>query len=276
MNPSQTAGTGPNPKYLKRIRDTMDTRKTVLLADANEEFRAMLRSAIEETGEFTVVGTTGDGGEAYRMIQQMQPEIVVMDPILPNMDGCSVLRKLDLAKSRMNVIVVSGFLTIDLAGEMMEVGAKFFFLKPVNLESLLDRMHTVLARPAEEQPREVVLKNMVTNVIHEIGVPAHIKGYQYLREAIMIAVDDMDVINAVTKVLYPEVAKRFGTTASRVERAIRHAIEVAWDRGDLETLQKYFGYTVSNSKGKPTNSEFIAMISDRLVLELRSSRFSRA
>ena len=276
MNPSQTAGTGPNPKYLKRIRDTMDTRKTVLLADANEEFRAMLRSAIEETGEFTVVGTTGDGGEAYRMIQQMQPEIVVMDPILPNMDGCSVLRKLDLAKSRMNVIVVSGFLTNDLAGEMMEVGAKFFFLKPVNLESLLDRMHTVLARPAEEQPREVVLKNMVTNVIHEIGVPAHIKGYQYLREAIMIAVDDMDVINAVTKVLYPEVAKRFGTTASRVERAIRHAIEVAWDRGDLETLQKYFGYTVSNSKGKPTNSEFIAMISDRLVLELRSSRFSRA
>jgi len=254
----------------------MDTRKTVLLADANEEFRAMLRSAIEETGEFTVVGATGDGGEAHRMIQQMQPEIVVMDPILPNMDGCSVLRKLDLAKSRMNVIVVSGFLTNDLAGEMMEVGAKFFFLKPVNLESLLDRMHTVLARPAEEQPREVVLKNMVTNVIHEIGVPAHIKGYQYLREAIMIAVDDMDVINAVTKVLYPEVAKRFGTTASRVERAIRHAIEVAWDRGDLETLQKYFGYTVSNSKGKPTNSEFIAMISDRLVLELRSSRFSRA
>ena len=276
MNPSQTAGTGPNPKYLKRIRDTMDTRKTVLLAGANEEFRAMLRSAIEETGEFTVVGATGDGGEAHRMIQQMQPEIVVMDPILPNMDGCSVLRKLDLAKSRMNVIVVSGFLTNDLAGEMMEVGAKFFFLKPVNLESLLDRMHTVLARPAEEQPREVVLKNMVTNVIHEIGVPAHIKGYQYLREAIMIAVDDMDVINAVTKVLYPEVAKRFGTTASRVERAIRHAIEVAWDRGDLETLQKYFGYTVSNSKGKPTNSEFIAMISDRLVLELRSSRFSRA
>ena len=276
MNPSQTAGSGPNPKYLKRIRDTMDTRKTVLLADANEEFRAMLRSAIEETGEFTVVGTTGDGGEAYRMILQMQPEIVVMDPILPNMDGCSVLRKLDLAKSRMNVIVVSGFLTNDLAGEMMEVGAKFFFLKPVNLESLLDRMHTVLARPAEEQPREVVLKNMVTNVIHEIGVPAHIKGYQYLREAIMIAVDDMDVINAVTKVLYPEVAKRFGTTASRVERAIRHAIEVAWARGDLETLQKYFGYTVSNSKGKPTNSEFIAMISDRLVLELRSSRFSRA
>ena len=131
-------------------------------------------------------------------------------------------------------------------------------------------MHTVFAMPAAAPvDRSVSLKNLVTSVIHEIGVPAHIKGYQYLREAIMIAVDDMDVINAVTKVLYPEVAKRFSTTPSRVERAIRHAIEVAWDRGDLETLQKYFGYTVSNSKGKPTNSEFIAMIADRLVLEMR-------
>lgn len=113
------------------------------------------------------------------------------------------------------------------------------------------------------------MEAMVTSIIHEVGVPAHIKGYQYLREAIILAVEDMDVINAVTKVLYPEVAKRFGTTASRVERAIRHAIEVAWDRGDLETLQKYFGYTVSNVKGKPTNSEFIAMIADRLQLQRR-------
>ena len=128
---------------------------------------------------------------------------------------------------------------------------------------------TTVARPLSEEPisRGRSLESTVTAIIHEIGVPAHIKGYQYLREAIMIAVMDMDVINAVTKVLYPEVAKRFGTTASRVERAIRHAIEVAWDRGDLETLQKYFGYTVSNAKGKPTNSEFIAMIADRLQLQ---------
>ena len=120
---------------------------------------------------------------------------------------------------------------------------------------------------ADEEEKARNLENIVTAIIHEIGVPAHIKGYQYLREAIIIAVGDMDVINAVTKILYPEVAKRFGTTASRVERAIRHAIEVAWDRGDLETLQKYFGYTVSNAKGKPTNSEFIAMIADRLQLQ---------
>ena len=133
-------------------------------------------------------------------------------------------------------------------------------------------MRNVFSQPATPEERASALKNLVTSVIHEIGVPAHIKGYQYLREAIMIAVDDMEVINAVTKVLYPAVAKRFGTTPSRVERAIRHAIEVAWDRGDLETLQKYFGYTVSNAKGKPTNSEFIAMIADRLVLERKIGR----
>ena len=127
-------------------------------------------------------------------------------------------------------------------------------------------MHGIFEGPASPDLRVHALRNTVTNVIHEIGVPAHIKGYQYLREAIIIAVNDMEVINAVTKVLYPAVAKRFGTTPSRVERAIRHAIEVAWDRGDLETLQKYFGYTVSNTKGKPTNSEFIAMIADRLML----------
>ncbi len=123
----------------------------------------------------------------------------------------------------------------------------------------------------QEQDRRAGLEARVTGIIHEVGVPAHIKGYQYLREAILITVDDMDVINAVTKVLYPEVAKKFGTTPSRVERAIRHAIEVAWDRGDLETLQKYFGYTVSNAKGKPTNSEFIAMIADRLNLQMRQA-----
>ena len=137
---------------------------------------------------------------------------------------------------------------------------------------MLERLRQLTAAPGSAETvgppqRAQSLESIVTSIIHEIGVPAHIKGYQYLREAILIAVADMDVINAVTKVLYPAVAKHFGTTASRVERAIRHAIEVAWDRGDLETLQKYFGYTVSNTKGKPTNSEFIAMIADRLQLE---------
>ena len=149
-------------------------------------------------------------------------------------------------------------------------------MKPCKLSTVIERIRQMAAgsfqgdgegESARNGSREVSLESTVTAIIHEIGVPAHIKGYQYLREAILIAVADMEVINAVTKILYPEVAKRFGTTASRVERAIRHAIEVAWDRGDLETLQKYFGYTVSNAKGKPTNSEFIAMIADRLQLQ---------
>jgi len=149
-------------------------------------------------------------------------------------------------------------------------------MKPCKTSSVLECIRRLTDQiPADgedirEGTRGQSLESTVTAIIHEIGVPAHIKGYQYLREAIIIAVEDMDVINAVTKILYPEVAKRFGTTASRVERAIRHAIEVAWDRGDLETLQKYFGYTVSNAKGKPTNSEFIAMIADRLQLERKN------
>ena len=149
-------------------------------------------------------------------------------------------------------------------------------LKPCDMDALVERMSELRGSPTVRQlgtsrTGQPNIETMVTNIIHEIGVPAHIKGYQYLREAIMIAVNDMDVINAITKVLYPQVAKTFQTTPSRVERAIRHAIEVAWDRGDLDTLQRFFGYTVSNTKGKPTNSEFIALIADKLQLQLKSA-----
>lgn len=250
----------------------MDNRRTVLLADANEEFRGLLRNAIERSGEFTVVGSAGDGMEAVRLIGQYRPELVVMDVVLPGLDGLGVLKQLKDRGDAAKVIMLSAFCGDRVVAEAMELGASYFLPKPFETEALLDRMHSVFGQPAAPESGSGTLKNMVTSIIHEIGVPAHIKGYQYLREAIIIAVDDMDVINAVTKVLYPEVAKRFATTPSRVERAIRHAIEVAWDRGDLETLQKYFGYTVSNAKGKPTNSEFIAMIADRLVLEQKSRR----
>ena len=250
----------------------MDNRRTVLLADANEEFRGLLRNAIERSGEFTVVGSAGDGMEAVRLIGQYRPELVVMDVVLPGLDGLGVLKQLKDRGDAAKVIMLSAFCGDRVVAEAMELGASYFLPKPFETEALLDRMHSVFGQPAAPESGSGTLKNMVTSTIHEIGVPAHIKGYQYLREAIIIAVDDMDVINAVTKVLYPEVAKRFATTPSRVERAIRHAIEVAWDRGDLETLQKYFGYTVSNAKGKPTNSEFIAMIADRLVLEQKSRR----
>ena len=250
----------------------MDVRRTVLLADANEEFRTLVRGIIDETEEFTVVGSVGDGAEALRLARQEAPDLLLMDVLLPGLDGFGVLKQLRELERPPKVILISAFCRDSVVSEAVELGASYFLTKPVEQNALLDRMRALFGREpaAEEPPAE--LKNLVTSVIHEIGVPAHIKGYQYLREAIMIAVDDMDVINAVTKVLYPEVAKRFNTTPSRVERAIRHAIEVAWDRGDLETLQKYFGYTVSNAKGKPTNSEFIAMITDRLVLEQRKDR----
>ena len=154
-------------------------------------------------------------------------------------------------------------------------GVRYFISKPCGLQTVAERaLEIVDTERTAKRTRypQANVEALVTSMIHEIGVPAHVKGYQYLREAIMIAVDDMDVINAITKVLYPQVAKKFSTTSSRVERAIRHAIELAWDRGDLETLQKFFGYTVSNTKGKPTNSEFIALIADKLQLQLKSAQ----
>ena len=251
----------------------MVNRRTVLLVDANEEFRAMVRESIEKTEEFAVVGSTGDGTEALDLLERQKPDLAVVNMVLPGADGFEILQRSGERGYKTRIIATSVFCNEQMVAEAIGKGAAHFMLKPFKVEALLERMEVLLGESAApEQDHAVILKNRVTEVIHEIGVPAHIKGYQYLREAIMIAVGDMEVINAITKVLYPAVAKRFGTTPSRVERAIRHAIEVAWDRGDLETLQKYFGYTVSNSKGKPTNSEFVAMIADRLVLELKRGK----
>ena len=228
----------------------METKKTILIADTSEEFRTILADALQAEEGLEVVGQTSDGQEAIQMVQDRSPDILVMDLVLGRMDGFDVL---DAVKSKpVSTLILSGFARGCMADQVAARGGDYYMMKPCRIASA----------------RQTLEAN-VTAIIHEIGVPAHIKGYQYLREAIIMTVEDMDVINAVTKVLYPEVARKFGTTASRVERAIRHAIEVAWDRGDLDTLQKYFGFTVSNSKGKPTNSEFIAMIADRLVLQRR-------
>lgn len=251
----------------------MDNRKSVLLADANEGFRTLVREALEKTEGFRVVGCVGDGMEALALIERVHPDLVVLDTMLPGMDGMHLVQRLKEHNAAMpKVIMVSAFCTDQVVSEARDLGVTYFLPKPCETGALIERMSSVFVKPLTAEERSAALKNLVTSIIHEIGVPAHIKGYQYLREAICIAVEDMEVINAVTKVLYPAVAKRFATTPSRVERAIRHAIEVAWDRGDLETLQKYFGYTVSNSKGKPTNSEFIAMIADRLVLERKQGK----
>jgi two-component system response regulator (stage 0 sporulation protein A) len=252
----------------------MENRCKVVLADSSEEFRVLIRQMMEESGDFEVVGDTGDGQEAWRLVVEQHPALLVTDLVLPGLDGFALLRRCaDLGEICPRVIVVSAFCGRQTVAEAAELGVWAFLPKPVNGPSLLEHMRRAMrTEDAGEESVSPALEAQVTAIIHEIGVPAHIKGYQYLREAILIAVADMDVINAVTKVLYPEVARRFDTTASRVERAIRHAIEVAWDRGDLETLQKYFGYTVNSAKGKPTNSEFIAMIADRLSLQMKQKR----
>ena len=251
----------------------MENKKRILIADAGETFRRLLADAITREPDLELAGETGNGREAVALARELKPDVVVMDMVLSDLDGVPVLREMCALEPRPRILVLSSFARGNMAEVAAEAGADYYLLKPCKTSTVLERLRQLAANPGggtemEDTPqRAQSLESVVTSIIHEIGVPAHIKGYQYLREAILIAVADMDVINAVTKVLYPAVAKRFGTTASRVERAIRHAIEVAWDRGDLETLQKYFGYTVSNAKGKPTNSEFIAMIADRLQLE---------
>lgn len=253
----------------------------IVIADGNEEFRKILEELLKNEIDFEVVGTASDGLEVLDLIEKEKPDIVIMDIILSRMDGMDVLRSINAmpVRERPAVVFISGFANEHIIAEASELGAYYFMLRPFKSETLIERLRRcsengrgVRRGTVKTVQPEHSLESIVTSVIHEIGVPAHIKGYQYLREAIIIAVNDMEVINAMTKVLYPAVAKRYNTTPSRVERAIRHAIEVAWDRGDLETLQKYFGYTVSDAKGKPTNSEFIAMISDRLSLQLRESR----
>ena len=245
-----------------------------MIADNSEEFCLKLKASIERETNWEVIGTALSGNDAVKMLQVSQPDVLLLDLLLPDLDGISVLRKASELEQVPVCVVMTGFLTEYAASAAAGLGVRYFMAKPCRCESVVERLGEILC--ADEQGKrqvvrraEVNIEAMVTSVIQEIGVPAHIKGYQYLREAIKIAVNDMEVINAITKVLYPQVAKAFSTTPSRVERAIRHAIEVAWDRGDLETLQRFFGYTVSNTKGKPTNSEFIALIADRLQLQLR-------
>ena len=254
----------------------MEHATTVFIADSAEEFCAGLTAALQRSSGFQVVGTASDGEQAIRMIMEKRPEILVLDLMLPKKDGIGVLKALASMDRRPITLATSAFMTDYVSNAAANLGVRYLMLKPCDMTALAERLEEIrsgesLRMTTARRSSKNSIDSMVTGIIHEIGVPAHIKGYQYLREAIIIAVNDMDVINAITKVLYPQVAKTFQTTPSRVERAIRHAIEVAWDRGDLDTLQRFFGYTVSNTKGKPTNSEFIALIADKLQLQLKSS-----
>ena len=257
----------------------METKTSILIADANHDFCKLLTDVISKEDDMEVLASTCDGVDALSMVNELKPDLLLIDLVLPKLDGLELLRRLPEG-NKPRVIVLSGFVNSSVLAECSALGAEYFMPKPCDTAALFAHIRQFNGfirssiEPAgydcqaitQSQQDEIALESAVTDIIHEIGVPAHIKGYQYLREAIILTIKDMDMINAVTKVLYPEVARKFSTTPSRVERAIRHAIEVAWDRGDIETLQKFFGYTVSNIKGKPTNSEFIAMIADCLSL----------
>jgi len=254
----------------------MDNLTTVLIADNSEELCKQLTTALQHSQGFQVVGTTNDGEATLRAISESHPDVVVLDMMMPKGDGISILKAMSTMDRRPVTLATSAFITEYVANAAADLGVRYLMLKPCDISALVERLEELRVQgsrrvllPRKQEKNSI--ESMVTGIIHEIGVPAHIKGYQYLREAIIIAVNDMDVINAITKVLYPQVAKTFQTTPSRVERAIRHAIEVAWDRGDLDTLQRFFGYTVSNTKGKPTNSEFIALIADKLQLQMKSA-----
>ena len=265
----------------------METKIRVLIADPNEDFQLLMKSLISHEADMEAVGTSSDGSDALAKIEALHPDVVLLELVQPRLDGMGVLRKLSEKESAPPVLILTGFVNAHVVAECANLGAAYFMSKPCDTAELMQRLRqsaqtgrkplpvtgsrTPAAAP-EAKADNASLESVVTDIIHEIGVPAHIKGYQYLREAIILTINDMDAINAVTKVLYPEVAKKFSTTPSRVERAIRHAIEVAWDRGDVETLQKFFGYTVSGIKGKPTNSEFIAMIADCLSLRRKQGK----
>lgn len=260
----------------------------VLVVDDNKRIVNILKEAVEREADMEVVGTAADGEEALHMIQMLHPDVVLLDLIMPKIDGLGVMERLQRGRQENipETIVVSAVSQEKVAENAFRLGAAYYVLKPFDPRVVISRVREVGSRGRQESDKEsgkvisTVFENRnrrmsdslesdVTDIIHEIGVPAHIKGYQYLRDAIIMSVNDNDMLGSVTKVLYPSIAKRHKTTSSRVERAIRHAIEVAWSRGRMETIEELFGYTVNSGKGKPTNSEFIALISDKIRLEYK-------
>ena len=249
----------------------------VLIADDNKEFCELLKEFLQERGEdFNLVGVAQNGMEALGLIKSKTPDVVVLDVIMPHLDGIGVLEKLNETECKPKIIMLTAFGQESITQKAVELGADYYILKPFDFEVLASRIkqladgtNAVPAYIAVAKPKN--LNVAVTNIIHEMGVPAHIKGYHYLRDAILQVIEDVSLLGAVTKELYPMIANQYQTTPSRVERAIRHAIELAWDRGNVEMMTKFFGYTINLQRGKPTNSEFIAMIADKLRIETKVS-----
>ena len=276
----------------------MREKITVLIADDNQDFSTTLATYLKNQEDMVFVGRAKDGNEALDMISSLTPDIVLLDVIMPHLDGIGVLEQMNMIKLNKKpiCIMLSAVGQDKVTRRAIELGAEYYVVKPFDIDLLITRIRELKNyKPASQNSnfisreinntnkqqyidisnnsvnKENNIEALVTNIIHEVGVPAHIKGYQYLREAIIMVINDIDVINQITKCLYPQIANKFHTTPSRVERAIRHAIEVAWGRGQQDIVENIFGYTISAAKGKPTNSEFIAMISDKLRLELKSA-----
>lgn len=239
----------------------------VLIGDDSVEFGINCASVLRSMGMYAVTRPK-DGGVLFETIKNDSPDVVVMDAILPHMDAIELIKKVQaLGGKKPEFIVTSSYDNPFIERQVMQGGAAYFMLKPFDVNSLGDRINALIQGTAPDNDEgSEDMEVVVTEIIHQLGVPAHIKGYHYLREAILSSLEDKELLESVTKMLYPTVAKKFDTTSSRVERAIRHAIEIAWDRGNLDTLNSFFGYTVNTCKGKPTNSEFIALITDKLRL----------
>ncbi|MBQ4036707.1 MAG: sporulation transcription factor Spo0A [Clostridia bacterium] len=247
-----------------------EKKEKVYIIDSGNDFRFVCKESLQNLG-FQVVGDSGDGGEALVQIKALKPDVVLLDLWFPGYDPASLIRevKRSLKGAAPKFILVTSVSSKKVLEDAFLAGVSGCVLKPFDYEVLAEKIRQVAEERHFRPEDDFDLEAQVTRIIHQVGIPAHIKGYQYLRFAIMMVVKDNRIIGEVTKTLYPGVAKEFHTTSSRVERAIRHAIEVAWDRGDVDMLNSYFGYTVQTSKGKPTNSEFIAMIADNLRLKMR-------
>lgn len=248
----------------------------VLIADDNRDFCELLKEFIAQQEDFNLTGIAYNGIDALQMIRETKPDVVVLDIIMPHLDGIGVLEKLVSSNgNKPRIIMLTAFGQESVTQRAVELGADYYILKPFDFNVLATRVRQLAEgvnvsqyiAPAKPKNMDVA----VTNIIHEMGVPAHIKGYHYLRDAILMVIGEISLLGAVTKELYPTIALKYQTTPSRVERAIRHAIELAWDRGNVEMMTSYFGYTINLDRGKPTNSEFIAMVSDKLRIEARVS-----
>ncbi len=254
----------------------------ILVADDNREFNELLTEYLNKEEDMEVAGNAYNGKEVLELVKEKKPDIVLLDIIMPHLDGIGVLEELNKMELafKPKVIMLTAFGHENITQKAVELGASYYILKPFNLEILAERIRQLGRAQAQSQRTSAyIVKNIsakkekddfieeITQIIHEIGIPAHIKGYLYLRDAISMVAEEIELLGSVTKVLYPRIAHKYETTPSRVERAIRHAIEVAWARNNIETIKKFFGYTINTEKGKPTNSEFIALVADRIRLK---------